>query len=240
MTLDFPLLICSAVSVNAPTTKLNDPAQRIDLLVKGVNEWRRIKPALPIVICDGSDFDFHPVLQEHGLGRDRNIELIRFVNDTRRVSECGKGFGEGQIVNRALNKSALISQAGGFTKCTSRLWIENFHSCMRFFNGVAGFDYQGRHRPALIDTRFYAVTVAFYDRYLRDAHEEVDERRGVNLEHVFQRRLSSLPPSDYLFRVAPLIYGVSGSMGTEYRPSRPRNLLRSMRNSFVCATGIFP
>lgn len=240
MTLDFPLLICSSVAVNAAKTKLIDPARRIDLVVKGVNEWLTIKPNLPIVICDGSDFDFDPVLQKHGLDSDSNIELIRFVNDTRRVSECGKGFGEGQIVDRALNNSALISQAGGFIKCTSRLWVENFHSCMRFFNGKAGFDYQGRHQPTLIDTRFYAVRVSFYDRYLRDAHEEVDEKRGLNLEHVFQRRLLPLPPSDYLFRVAPLIYGVSGSMGTEYRPSRSRNVVRSLRNSFVCATGIFP
>lgn len=240
MDLNPPLLVCSAIIVDAPNTKLTSPTIRVNLLIEALINWRKLQPTLNIVLCDGSGYDLSLALKANGLGDESITETLFFYSDTQRVRERGKGFGEGQIIEHAINTSKIIKNAGGFMKCTAKLWVPNFSICLKTFNGLAGFDYQGRSKPILIDTRFYIVGTTFYRSHLCNAYQEVDERRGLYIEHVYKNRLTKLSPHEYLLRVTPLIYGVSGSTGATYRPSRVRNIAKSIRNSFVCATGKFP
>lgn len=218
-----PVLLTSSVVAHDRGVRLHDPLERQRLAMESVHRWRTISPITPLVLCDGSGFDFAPLVAE--LPSAHQIECLSFQNDIAAVQQFGRGYGEGEIVRHAIEHSALIQSAGGFAKCTSKLWVDNFAQCMQQWNGdlllKAVFDNPFTPwKPttlAYIDTRFYAASTATYNKLFLNAHRAVRAQHGHSLEECFKDIFFQEQLRGCLMAPPPIINGVGGGTGVYYR-----------------------
>ena len=222
------LLLTSCVHVSAPFVELSDPTKRAGLTLDSIEHWIRIAGKLDIVICDGSGYDFtKDVAQRFPQTR---IECISFKNDADAVLAFGKGYGEGEIVQYALEHSELLRQADYFAKCTSKLWVKNFPDILRRWNGLFQCQFGlekpktiRNAKPSSVDTRFYMINKNYYLEHFIDAYKNVRDQDGYYLEHAFKDVILSnkLRASSILFPIPPLIEGVAGTTGETYKSGNP-------------------
>ena len=233
-----PVLLTSCVIVADHTVTLKDRDTRIRLTVESIGKWLAMSPDLPLVICDGSNFDFSGIVREEF--PQARIESLYFQNDTQMVGIHGKGYGEGEIVNYAIAHSAYLKESDYFAKCTAKLWVENFFDCLAGWNGTCllkgyfadvfsfkptQFDY--------IDTRFYLVSKPFYTQYLASTYLDVGGENGLSLEHCFRNVILDNGFHKVLFNVPPVVCGVGGGIGTYYKNNLKRRIKESIRLRLV-------
>jgi len=231
---DLPVLITSAINVSASQTKLGNSNDRLESTIESLQKWLSIPSVKKIVICDGSGFDLNEKIYFIKLANPKvEIEVLCFKNDTAKVIEYGKGYGEGEIINYALAKSKILMDADFFVKCTGKLWVENFDDCVFKFNGFASFDYTGLLKPERIDTRFYIINKKYYLNKLADVYQKVNDRNGFYLEHAFRDGLLELKLSQYVMCPTPKIKGMSGSMGVNHYKGKLKTIFRDIRSFLV-------
>lgn len=230
-----PILLTSSVIAHDRGVRLQDPGERERLALESIMQWRAIAPRNPLVLCDGSGFDFSASLAS-GPGSGP-VECLHFHNDVTGVQRHGRGYGEGEIVRHAIEHSALIQAAGCFAKCTSKLWVQNFGTCMQQWNGhllmKAVFDHVfSLRRPArlaYIDTRFYAMDLATYRQYFLQAHEAIRADQGHGLEESFRDIFLTQQLQGCLMNPPPVICGVGGGTGVYYKNSLLRQFKEKWR-----------
>lgn len=224
-----PILISSCIVTSDPSVKLNEPIDRLYHLIEGIENWLSIDNGLTIVICDGSNYDLRPIMDKHfPLAR---IECLCFQNSSDKVREYGKGYGEGEIVQHALENSTHLKNADTFIKCTSKLWVQNFKNLCTFsnINFIADASFSNIYNPQItkiesVDTRFYIVKKNFYYKYLIGAHLETSHLPYRSLENIFLKKILEAELKNFIFPVSPIICGVGGGSGSYYKQSYARKL----------------
>lgn len=232
---DIPILLTSSVIAHDHSVQLKDPQAREQLALQSIQRWRNIAPNNPLVLCDGSGFDFAPLVAAMPLSR--KIECLKFQNNVDAVRQHGRGYGEGEIVRFAVENSTFIKTAGCFAKCTSKLWVENFSECLSQWNdrillkGVFdnAFSLTRPTRFSYIDTRFYAINVESYRSQFLHAHEAIQASNGHGLEECFRDIFLSLSCPPALMKFPPVICGVGGGTGRYYKNTPLRRLKERLR-----------
>lgn len=170
-----------------------------------------------IVFCENSNFhskylDSLIILAEKN---NKKFEWISFEGDSFKVQERGKGYGEGEIVKYALEKSEVLKKTKYFLKVTGRLKVLNINSICNKLSFCPAFNYD-IYRTNAYDTRFYFVEKEFYIKYLEDLYLYVNEEENdiIALEDIFYKRLSSYEVNCLPYY--PKFEGVSGGNGTDY------------------------
>jgi hypothetical protein len=225
-----PLLITSAIHVSAPGTKLDDPNERLELTLKGIERWLAMPSVHSLVIVDGSGFDYSAQVSELNRVAEKQVEFLAFRNNAERVRVQGKGYGEGEIVLHALKHSETLMKAKFFAKCTAKLYVRNYARCLAVFNSKFMCGVYGKNSIRCLDTRFYISSREFWLKYFADAHVRVDDPRGYYIEHSYLDRLRENGIRGFTLPVPPLIEGRSGSDNIEYTvPSLYRRAARRVR-----------
>jgi hypothetical protein len=218
-----PILITSSITPHDTGVRLADPEKRLFHALESITHWLRVAPGSSFVLCDGSNFDFQPIIQERFPNDE--IECLFFENDRAKILSHGRGYGEGEIVKYALKHSAFLAESTSFAKCSSKLWVENYTKCLEewrgncLFSGVFKntFSITKRTEMVQVDTRFYIVDYDFYRKHLKDAHLRIGEAAGFGLEDCFFEILKAIHQDRYLFSIPPTIRGVGGGTGTYYK-----------------------
>jgi len=240
-----PVLLTSSVIAYDAGVSLKDPSERVRLTLESVGQWLRIDPLLPIVLCDGSNFDFSPLIRKRFPGA--TIECLRFENDQEKVRLHGRGYGEGEIVRYALDHSRLITAAGSFAKCSAKLWVANFSECTVHWNGQMRlkavfndvFSPWRETRLAYIDTRFYIASLENYRRHFEYAHHQIRAAEGHGLEEAFRDVFLQNELRHALLPVYPIICGVGGGTGRPYRTPLKRRIKEWLRLKLVITNPSF-
>ena len=235
LTAKIPILITSSIKPHDTGVKLLDPQKRLFHAIESIEQWIRVAPESRLVLCDGSGFDFDPIVRERF--PKAIIECLKFNNDKANISIYGRGYGEGEIIKFALNNSQLLGEAIAFTKCSSKLWVENYAMCARNFDDSCAFqgvfgDVFSVTKPIVltqVDTRFYFVTKAFYLTNLINAHKAIDLKNGRGLENVFFEILIDLKQANFLLPTPLQIRGVGGGIGTYYKYNYVRLVKEEIR-----------
>ena len=229
-----PLLFTSCVIVSDHSVILKDQESRIKLTLEAIEKWLSIDPNLQLVICDGSNFDFSDLVHKNfPLSK---IECLFFQNNKELVALHGKGFGEGEIVQYALDHSRYLKESEFFGKCTSKLWVENFFDCLNQWNGTFlckgvftdVFSFK-QTRFSYIDTRFYLVSKSFYSKYLKSSYLNVGGVNNLSLEHCFKDAILSKHLSGVMFTIPPVICGIGGGNGRYYKNNIKRRIKEVIR-----------
>ena len=236
---EIPVLVTSSVVAHDASVRLRDTDERLRLAMESVAEWLKIEPRQPLVLCDGSSFNFTKLVQK-AFPKAR-IECLPFENPQELVRQFGRGYGEGEIVRYALHHSHFISEANCFAKCSSKLWVKNFHECMQWWNGdflckgvfLEVFSPLKKTKLHHIDTRFYVASKSFYELHLMDAHQKINVEAGYGLEECFRDVLMQSSIRGVLIPVPPLIQGVGGGTAKYYQNSTRRVLKERLRIALV-------
>jgi hypothetical protein len=233
-----PLLITSAARPEPDLVVLNDTNLRIGYTLESIKLWAKHHPTLEIVLCDGSGYDFSKMISEDDHLVQANIEVLFFQNDSARVRDKGKGYGEAQIVQYALENSKTLARHPFFSKCTAKLFLKNYSEITMRFSGSINIEkgYLSIMSTNFndCDTRFYITSKEYYRRHLLDSYHFVDDPKGIYLEHVFAQKIKESGVSNVDFRCKPLLQGYSGTSG-KYMDlpdeTKKRQLIRWIRRT---------
>ncbi len=246
---DFPVvLMTSCVIIADGDAVLRAPEKRIHHTLEAIEHWIELAPDLPIVICDGSNFDFSPLLAERFPGHA--FECLFFQNNAELVKKQGKGYGEGEIIAYALEHSRLLQTSSYFIKCTAKLWVENIQACLRSsiarqcpFQAKAHFKHVfslfKKTTLDFIDTRFYFCEKNFYHTYFSSAYRLVGLSDQRSIEHVFRDIILEKELPEVLLAINPVICGVGGGHGSYYKNNLKRRLKDRLRLLVVRMTTRF-
>jgi hypothetical protein len=222
-----PILLTSAITATAPFTKMTDASERVKATLRALSNWMALCSDTNFVLCDGSGYDLSRDLKTCGTIDSGRIEVIAFENDREQVKIKGKGYGEGEIVRYALEHSEILKSADSFAKCTGKLWVDNYWSCRKAYNGTAAFSYFGFLKVHAVDTRFFIVRRDFYQANLLMSYARCDDAHGKYLENAYLDSLAGVARQRWMLPVYPRIRGLSGTSGKEYQSS---NLKRMGKN----------
>jgi len=237
-----PVLLTSSAIAHDPAVALSDRQDRIALTLASVAQWRRIRPHSPLVLCDGSSYDFTADVAR--LFPAAPIECLVFENPQNLVKQYGRGYGEGEIVRYAVQQSKYIQTAGAFAKCSAKLWVSNFQRCLSSWNGrmlckgvfLNAFSPLKRTQWLHVDTRFYVASTAFYTNYFLNAHHQLGLHAGEGLEECFKRVIEQNQLTHLMFQHQPIVEGTGGGMGRAYRTSWTRRVKEQWRLGLVRGT----
>ncbi len=234
-----PILITSSIFPTDPNTRLYNPKDRIKHLIESIEKWQRISRNLRIVICDGSGADITKEIKCIAKGSFK-IETLSFENNYKKVAEFGKGYGEIEIIDYALLKSETLRDSKVFSKCTGRLWVNNYLSCATEMTAECGFrldlnlKYLNTKNPTPIDTRFYITTKDFYVKHLSPLKNKMQANdRTISVEELFGNAIFELGRNDLLFQTLPIISGIGGASGRYYNTSALRIIKDKIKWEYI-------
>ena len=226
-----PLLITSCVKTSAPFTRLIDTNQRIQLTLDAIGQWLKICADIKIVLCDGSGVDFSIKIYESFPNAE--LEFLTFKNNSKLVSKYGKGYGEGEIINYALKYSKFLKNSDSFAKCTSKLFVKNFLSVLKkwngtylfelnflgvsFFKNIIGIKPVSSIKFLSVNTRFFIVNKGLYLKNFSSAYLSVRDKDGIKAEDVFKKIILDKKIENFMLNFPLKVEGMSGTSGKFYK-----------------------
>ncbi len=122
-----PLLLTAAITPgNVPFVAVSDGQERAIQYLCALICWIRSSGIRKIVLCENTatEVEFTDVVAlARSLGKD--LEIVKFSGNSEAQS-LGKGYGEGRIIEHALDHSRLLRRAPRFYKATGRLFLTGF------------------------------------------------------------------------------------------------------------------
>jgi hypothetical protein len=232
------LVLTSTIQVDHPeflrSGGRTDTRLRLQDYVDALRAWIVSQHAVrDIVFVDNSG---HPldalqeVVHQHPSSGKR-VELISF-RTTGYSATRGRSYGELDILETALGRSALLKDAAAFAKVTGRVFIPNFDSIVTAV--ASDFDIVGRlsHNLTWLDTVCVLFRKELFVRELLPfALAHVDDRARRCIERVLASAcLHSIAEGRrwYPLPVEPRVRGVRGLDNRPY----PTNMLRARAMDF--------
>lgn len=173
-----PLLITASLdSGKTPYVNLSSTSARIEAHMEGLLAWCREPWVGSIVLVKNCSAKIRPEVLEHvAASYGKELEFIQVTPSPRTVLQ-GKGFGEGDMILQALEKSETLRRADDFIKVTGKLFCPGADA---IFNGQSGgeffvcrtFDAKGvslirKRLSPLYQTERGSVAMAFLKRRVR-------------------------------------------------------------------------
>jgi len=172
-----------------------------------------------IADCNGKallDINEISLIKELGI----EIEQISYLQDNKVVEEKGKGYGEGALIDFALNNSELLRNEEYFYKCTGKLYCHNFTNIHKIIseNKIKTILWNNENDSTnQVDTRFFYTNHNFCKKYLIPAYKNVNDRQDKWAEHCcYEFANKTLFPA---ITQKPIICGFSGTFNTHYKHS---------------------
>lgn len=218
---------------------LKDTKERLAQYIESIKFYIMSSPFSNIVFCENSAYPYNETesLVELAQRYGKNFAWLSFQGDEEKILECGKGYGEGEIIEYALMNSELLHRAKYFAKVTGRLKVKNIDYVVQ--NTKYGSNYFNRdiYRGHGIDTRFYLCEMLFYKQHLIKVHEETCELPGQEraIEDLFWPILHRNKRCRNL-NAYPVFIGCSGGNGRDYSHI-PESIIELY--SVLCRLNIF-
>ena len=215
------LLLTGCINPNGMTmTALSNQEERKKQYVEAIHFYLS-NTRYPIVFSENSGTDIsHLFKKEIQSGR---LEYLSFSGNQNK--EKGKGYGECEIIQYALNNSKIIHFAKDkrIAKITGRLIIRNINSIARVHsilfpkNSVFCAINSNLSFP---DSRFIIAPECFYQTFLK-SKEAINDTQGYFFEHALCDTIKKEKQYPYSpFLLIPQIEGMSGSSGEIYQKEK--------------------
>lgn len=225
--MEYILLLTGCINPNSmPFTALTDYSVRKEQYTKAINYYIH-HTDFPIVFAENSNTDISNSFQQ-AISCNR-IEFLTFYGNNNK--NRGKGYGEAEIIEYALNNSQFIASSNrecAIVKITGRLIIENLKDIVnkRFiFQRQNSIVVSYNSDFTLADSRVIIAPFNFYISFLKNK-ELINDFNNTYFEIVLSDSIKQSKNFHYYpFYIEPQITGISGSTGEEYLPYK-RNLKR--------------
>jgi hypothetical protein len=211
-----PLLITWTIAPkNVPFLNMVDPQKRLWENMLGLAAWILDKSFHKIIVTESSNFKINvDRLKQIGKEYNKEIEYYTFSN-SEKVSQFGKGYGEGEILKHTFANSPSINSCSKFTKMNGKQYVPFYEYFL--IDGGNTFEYFNLHFIAnklAIDTRFYCIDKEYYLNTLFDSYQECNDYKDNYLEHVFYEKTKNRV--NYFIPTEPIVLGRQGSIEKNY------------------------
>ncbi len=199
-------------------TKISDKNIRMDQYRKAL-DFYLANTSFPIIFAENSNIDISQYYTKH-INNDR-LEILTFSGNDNK--ERGKGYGEANIIEYAINNSKILDKETMIVKITGRLIVENI-------NEVITKKFPLQDKECVIcsfnsdftfpDSRIIISPISFL-RHLIEDKEEINDSNGVFFEHILARHIIHDHTHYTPFWIEPNIKGISGTTGLPFEsPSK--------------------
>jgi hypothetical protein len=119
-------LITAAFDVGeTPHVKLRDTHQRVLHHIEGLLAWLESSEFCQIIFAKNCGTKIQErVLSDTAAAFGKELEFLQ-IPSSKLTARQGKGFGEGEIVRGALERSGLLGKSSYFAKSTGKLFLKN-------------------------------------------------------------------------------------------------------------------
>jgi hypothetical protein len=217
-----------------PFLKMTDPVMRVVAAKAALYFWVA-QGIQQIVLADATG---NNLLTEHEWEEidksETSIEQINYKQASDSVIKHGKGYGEGKLIEYAVNNSALLARVEYFFKCTGKTYVRNFsdiagaiktRNAQGLFWKHIGDD--GTAMKPWADCRFYYTSKTFAKEHLIPAYLASDDNVAFCENQIYEMLNRNMEVSRCL---RPFIMGYSGATGEPYFDSS----LGMLDNNFPC------
>ncbi len=174
-----------------------------------------------IVISDATDFTLLNPEEVTLLGQmNVRVEQLRFMQDHEQLRLKGKGYGEGKLIEFALDHSSILKETEQFFKCTGKVYCRNFHAIEQMIDSsqlrnIFWGHFSDLHAlQAWADMRFFYTSKDFCRQHILPAYAQANDSAGVAAEFFCLRAITqNLSP---IYSLRPLLSGFAGSTGKQY------------------------
>lgn len=196
---------------------LQDNRERLRQYLRALRFYIKCQKIQKIVFCDNSNFPYSYKKEKALAGlHGKQLEIMRYEEDVNMVSNRGKGYGEGSILDYVFKHSKLLRGETYFYKITGRLIVKNIDSIIDCESRAYNYFNMNMYCYPTVDTRFFGVNTEVYQKYMSHAYQRVNDRRGKYLEHCLFETLQNrkIPYRNHV--PFPIIEGMSGTVGKNY------------------------
>ena len=198
---------------------ITDTQDRLEQYIMALKSVICKAPHCKIVFCENSGFGTEALEPVMKLANEKKVsfEALSFQGNNEEVVKHGKGYGEGEIVEYALNNSSLVKGEDYFIKLTGRLAVDNIGRISDLVGGKRlYFNVPNMHLRSIYDTRLYAMPISTFRKFFIDKYKNVNDDAGMILETVYTGVIRDNGLKVRNFPRYPRIVGVSGSSGVKY------------------------
>jgi hypothetical protein len=220
-TLQTPVLITTANNPpqGAPFLRMTNTVMRAITAKAALYFWIA-QGAKNIVLADATASNLLTDLELQEIETlQTRVEQISYKQDFETVRSKGKGYGEGKLIEYALDNSELLAGEKSFFKCTGKTYVRNLSTIADFveLNKLSSIFWRdmkdGTSMLPWTDCRFYYTSRNFAKQHLVPAYLASDDARSACEHHIFRAVSHSLQAGKAL---RPLISGFSGGTGESY------------------------
>lgn len=199
-----------------PFTKLIDERERLNQYLDAIKKYILLSNFNILIFCENSNYNYnYKKLKELAKKNKKTLEIIKFVGNKDEMFNRGKGYGEAEIIEKAIKKSKyLASPKQTFYKVTGRIFIKNINKILENSKKDNYFFSVGKKHCV---TLFFKCSVEFYKKNLFGAGKECNERKSIHLENVFYDKLIMHKKILSCFVEYPLYEGSSGTNNEIYK-----------------------
>lgn len=210
---------------------LADPRRREADYIDSLNYLIRNHPRLRrIVFIENSGWDLDRLrnaASNNPMGKE--VEFISCsLNDFPR--HLGKSYGELLMLDHGLSESKLVKRGRYFAKLTGRNRLLNITRLLERLETPFDFacdlrDHSIYERLGLRwagrkgESRFFVMTVSYYDQFFRGRYREMSEQTGMYIEDLIYQCAKGPNPGQVVLRrfpVEPMFRGIAGHWGKDY------------------------
>lgn len=205
---------------NTPLTQLTNPQVRLKQYLVNINRLIESKAFDVIIFCENTNYSFdNALLMEKAKSYNVHLEFLKFTGNYSKISELGKGYGEGEIIKHTLENSKYLNEDSVFYKLTGRVFVKNINRIVKKDGHKELIFIRAQRAVPIIDARFFKTSVKFFKENLIDAYKEVNDIKKNYLEMVYFNKLKKINNIER-FAEYPKFTGLSGSTGEKYDQSR--------------------
>jgi len=214
------LILTSAIkpSHDTPFLKHVDEKSRLKETLICLAKWNKISKRhnFDCILVDNT-------LKEEELRRRIPIEFFPDVQVlaapplTKKELEKGAGFGELMSLKYAISALSVENNCL-IIKSNARYFIRNFDNLFSFVDKYNKIFFYTHLRLDRAETKFFVITINHLQSFLKYAEVCVDIQDNIHLESVFADYISlNAYHESILLPIEPVIFGVSGRTGREYK-----------------------
>lgn len=227
------LVITGCISPNndVPQLQLRDSKERRTQYINSIKYYLEKTNIQNIVFCDNSeavlDGELIKIAQKYG----KQFEWISFSGNSEKCIQCGKGYGEGEIIEYAMKNSKLLHASDVMLKITGRMSIRNIDRIIKLANVKRNYFYpvvQEGGKP-FVCTKMFIVQKPVFKRFFVDEYNKVNDMEHNYIEHVYGGIIKNNKFSVSIIPLNPMIYGVSGTTGEVYSPKMYKQVWYTIR-----------
>lgn len=158
--------------------------------------FHKRKTPVRIVFAENSGWDLPSLANKVNTSPYVSVEYLSF-NPSDFNQSRGKSYNELLMMQKAIDTSATIQQAGRFVKQTGRFPLINIDKILRelYRRGGDSLEFFGDCKDHKVydrlgmkinghagESRFYAMSLGFWNAHFRDCYKQLNDYEGHNIE----------------------------------------------------------